>query len=171
MAVNVSPRQLQDAAFAETVARCLAEHGLCPADVELEITETVVLRSDTATSATIASLQIAGMGFALDDFGTGYSSLSYLNRFRFRRVKIDRSFVNEIRGKGDAPSLAHGIVAMAKGLGVLVTAEGVETLEQARVLRRLGCHEMQGHLFSEAVASEAFAEIVAAGIPAEFGRV
>jgi diguanylate cyclase (GGDEF)-like protein len=157
MAVNVSAAQLRDSAWAETVLETLRSTGLDPAHLDIEITETAILQDDPVTDANLARLQEIGVGIALDDFGMGYSSLSLLRRFRFTRLKIDRSFVSEIyeSGEGD-DSLTGAILAMAHSLGLPVVAEGVETSKQANFLRSRGCEELQGYLLGRAVAPSSF---------------
>jgi predicted signal transduction protein with EAL and GGDEF domain/CHASE3 domain sensor protein len=156
IAVNVSSQQLKQSKLVETVARLLEETGLSPANLDLEFTESALIREDAVTTATIRGLKELGMGLALDDFGTGYSSLSYLRRVPFDRVKIDRFFVGEITSDAEGGKLVAAIITMAHSLDLGVVAEGVETLEQAEFLRRQGCDELQGFLFSQAVPPEEF---------------
>jgi EAL domain-containing protein (putative c-di-GMP-specific phosphodiesterase class I) len=146
VAVNVSGRQFQQADLARRLERLLRRLGLPPSAVELELTETALMREDASTSQAISDLQRLGVGLALDDFGTGYSSLSYLRRFPVQRVKIDRSFVQDMaRNERDA-ALANAVTMLAHGLGMRVVAEGVETGEQLACLRDLNCDEAQGYL-------------------------
>jgi len=160
MAVNVSPRQLQDAEFAERLARLLAETGLPAERLELEITESL-LTDDASASASAANLRrITEMGvrLAIDDFGTGYSNLSKLKRFTVSRLKIDRSFMQQLEpGSGNA-AIATAIIALGTGLGIEVIGEGVETEAQRRWLLAAGCRHAQGWLFGRAVPVERFAQ-------------
>ena len=156
IAVNVSPHQLRQPGWPETVARVLRETGLSPVHLELEMTETAILQHDDATTAALRELDDMGVGLALDDFGTGYSSLSYLRRYPFDRVKIDRSFVGDITANPHDAALTAAILAMAQSLDLQVVAEGVETLEQAEFLRERGCDELQGYLFSRPLPAEEF---------------
>jgi diguanylate cyclase (GGDEF)-like protein len=151
MAVNVSGIQLRQSSFPETVAQALQESGLSPSHLEIEITESTIMRDDPVTVNSLRRLDEMGVGLALDDFGTGYSSLSYLRRFPITRLKIDRSFVSELSGNPEIAALTEAIVTMARALRLKVVAEGVEALEQVEQLRGLGCDELQGYFFSEAV--------------------
>ena len=132
----------------QVVVGALAASGLPARRLELEITETVLLEDSEATLATLFRLRELGVRIAMDDFGTGYSSLSYLQSFPFDRIKIDRSFVKDITVATGSLNIVRAIAAMAKGLGMAATAEGVETQEQMDTVRSEGCTEMQGFLFS-----------------------
>jgi len=156
IAVNVSGHQLRQPGWSQTVARTLEETGLSPAQLELEVTETAILQNDGATNLALRELDDMGVGICLDDFGTGYSSLSHLRRFPIHRVKIDRSFVSDITANPDDAALTSAILAMAQNLRIGVVAEGVETLEQAEFLRKRGCDELQGFLFSKPVPAVDF---------------
>jgi diguanylate cyclase (GGDEF)-like protein/PAS domain S-box-containing protein len=147
MAVNLSPRQFQQTDLCEVVARALEESGLDPRLLELEITESTAMRNTDRTIATLAELRELGVRIALDDFGTGHSSLSYLRRFPIDRVKIDREFVAEIDKSRSNRAIVSAVVAMAHGLDLAVTAEGVETEEQVEFLVQERCEEVQGFLF------------------------
>src|SRR6185437_1040074 len=119
-----------------------------------EITEAVLIRDDEEALAILHQLRDLGVRIALDDFGTGYSSLSYLRRFPFDKIKIDRSFVTDIAEVGGSSPIVQAVVSMAAARSMTTTAEGVETETQREVLRRLGCCQMQGYLFSPAVPAE-----------------
>jgi EAL domain-containing protein (putative c-di-GMP-specific phosphodiesterase class I) len=147
MSVNVSGRQLEDPGFAATVAALLATTGVAPARLCLEFTESVLLRDSEALRATLAELRRIGVRLGLDDFGTGYSSLGYLRNFELDVLKIPREFVEQVGAAGGTPALAHSIVALADALDLRVVAEGVETVEQADALRRMGCGMAQGWYF------------------------
>ncbi len=150
LAVNVSPVQFRNHAFALKVASTLAESGLPASRLELEITEAVLIRDDEVALAILHQLRAIGVRVALDDFGTGYSSLSYLQRFPFDKIKIDRSFVNDIVESDGSCVIIQAVVNIAAARNMTTTAEGVETELQRELLRTLGCTEMQGYLFSPA---------------------
>ena len=153
MAVNVSPLQFRRTDFVEVVERTLAETDFDPARLELELTESVLIGNvDTAETAMLR-LKALGVRIALDDFGTGYSSLLYLRRFPFDKLKIDRSFVLSIEGAADAAAIVHAVVGLGRGLGMQVTAEGVETADQHLFLRAAGVHSMQGYRFGRPVTA------------------
>ena len=129
--------------------RILAETGFDPHRLELELTESTLLGNVDDAEKAMHRLKARGVRFALDDFGTDYSSLLYLRRFPFDRIKIDRSFVRSIETAADAASIVHAIVSLGRGLGMKVTAEGVETAEQQLFLRAAGVHSMQGYRFGK----------------------
>ncbi len=156
LSVNISGRQIREEDFVATVSNALEESGLDPSLLELEITETSIIRDGPAAAATLNELADMGIRFALDDFGTGYSSLSYVARFPIHRLKIDRSFVAEIGETEESAKLVGAIVALARHLDLAVVAEGVETVEQADRLREWGCDEIQGYLFSRALPPAEF---------------
>jgi EAL domain-containing protein (putative c-di-GMP-specific phosphodiesterase class I) len=150
VAVNVSPIQFRNPALALKVAAALAASGLRANRLELEITEAVLIRDDNAALAILHQLRAIGVRIALDDFGTGYSSLSYLQRFPFDKIKIDRCFVSDIAGSDGSLAIVQAVVNIAAARNMTTTAEGVETEPQRELLRKLGCTEMQGYLFSAA---------------------
>ena len=150
LAVNVSPVQFKSGTLALKIMAALAASGLPASRLELEITEAVLIRDDETALAILHQLRAIGVRIALDDFGTGYSSLSYLQRFPFDKIKIDRCFVNDIGEPGGSSSIVQAVVNIAAARNMTTTAEGVETEEQQRLLRMLGCSEMQGYLFSPA---------------------
>ncbi|HUL88667.1 MAG TPA: EAL domain-containing protein [Pseudolabrys sp.] len=152
IAVNVSSLQFRRIDFVEVVQRILTETRFDPTRLELELTESVLLGNvDTAEDAMLR-LKALGVRLALDDFGTGYSSLLYLRRFPFDKLKIDRSFVRSIEKAADAAAIVHAIVSLGRGLGMKVTAEGVETADQQLFLRAAGVHSMQGYRFGRPVS-------------------
>jgi diguanylate cyclase (GGDEF)-like protein/PAS domain S-box-containing protein len=162
IAVNLSPLQFDDPAFVETVEAALARWKLPPNRLELEITESVFLDERPQTSAMLARLQGLGIDFALDDFGTGYSSLGYLQKIAFRRIKIDRSFVQGSASQTqESTAIVQAIVALAERLGMETTAEGTETREEFEAMRRLGCGQMQGWYFGRPVPAEETARLLA----------
>ena len=157
VAVNVSPLQFRRSDFAELVESTLAETGFDPARLELEITESVLIGNFETAEASMLRLKALGVRLALDDFGTGYSSLLYLRRFPFDKLKIDRSFVLSIEKAADAAAIVHAVVSLGRGLGMKVTAEGVETADQHLFLRAAGVHQMQGYRFGRAMTPDKIA--------------
>jgi EAL domain-containing protein (putative c-di-GMP-specific phosphodiesterase class I) len=157
VAVNVSTRQLRDDDFARRALEIVRRNGLQPADLELEITESVFIGNAEATIGQLHTLRAAGVALSLDDFGTGYSSLSYLHRLPITCVKVDRSFVAALGQRDSALALTRTIVALAGALDLQVVAEGVETEQQAALLRKLGCGKLQGFLFSKPLSAQDFA--------------
>ena len=153
LAVNVSPIQLKCPTLSLKVAGALAASGLAANRLELEITEAVLIRDDEMALAILHQLRELGIRIALDDFGTGYSSLSYLKRFPFDKIKIDRCFVSDVAEIDGSSAIVQAVVNIAATRNITTTAEGVETPEQKEMLRRLGCTEMQGYLFSAAKPS------------------
>jgi diguanylate cyclase (GGDEF)-like protein/PAS domain S-box-containing protein len=149
LAVNVSPIQLKNRTLALRIAAALAASGLTPGRLEIEITEAVLIHDDETALAILHQLRAIGVRIALDDFGTGFSSLSYLKRFPFDKIKIDRCFVSDIEVDGSA-AIVQAVVNIAAARHMTTTAEGVETEPQREILRKLGCTEMQGYLFSAA---------------------
>jgi diguanylate cyclase (GGDEF)-like protein len=168
VAVNLSPTQFRDAGLVETVDRALHESGLEPNRLELEITETTVLETNSATVDALWKLHGRGVRIALDDFGTGYSSLSYLRRFPFDKIKIDRSFIRDLGHEKDDSSIILAIIGLADSMNMAVTAEGVETAEQAALLTSYGCAQAQGYLFCRPVEPAELIRIITAAeqIPA-----
>ena len=163
LAVNVSPVQFKSGTLALKIMAALAASGLPASRLELEITEAVLIRDDETALAILHQLRAIGVHIALDDFGTGYSSLSYLQRFPFDKIKIDRCFVNDIAEPGGgSSSIVQAVVNIAAARNMTTTAEGVETEEQQRLLRMLGCSEMQGYLFSPAKPAAELIELFAA---------
>jgi diguanylate cyclase (GGDEF)-like protein/PAS domain S-box-containing protein len=157
VAVNLSPAQFRNPGLPQAVSGALAESGLPAGRLVLEITESVLLQEDQTNLAILRELGRLGLRIALDDFGTGFSSLAYLLRFPFDKIKIDRSFVAGLPAK-ESKAVIRAVVSMSRSLGISVTAEGVETAEQRDALRRLGCSDAQGYLFSRPVpASEVMA--------------
>jgi EAL domain-containing protein (putative c-di-GMP-specific phosphodiesterase class I) len=155
LAVNVSPLQFRRQDFVEVVERILAETGFDPRRLELELTESTLLGNVDEAERAMRRLKAHGVRFALDDFGTGYSSLQYLRRFPFDKIKIDRSFTRSIETAPDAASIVHAIVSLGRGLGMKVTAEGVETAEQQLFLRAAGVHLLQGYRFGKPASADA----------------
>jgi len=156
VAVNLSPRQFNDGLVAR-IERCLARSGLEPAALELEITERLLMSDTDTVLPMLNALTALGVRISVDDFGTGYSSLSYLKRFPLHNLKIDRSFVAGLPDHRDSIAITQAVVAMAHSLGMNVTAEGVETAEQAAFLRAIKCDKQQGYFYSRPVGANAYA--------------
>ncbi len=173
IAVNISPTQLRNPKFAARVFEILQHTGMEPRDLELEITESILLEEEHISSQNLRTFRAAGIQVALDDFGTGYSSLGYLQRYAVDRIKIDRSFVNQLTDGHVSVAIVQAMMTLAHAMGIAVTAEGVETAEQARILGRLGCNTFQGFLFSAAVSRERIKAIFAepAGVIAAPSKV
>ncbi len=146
VAVNLSPVQFRHADLAERVIAILKDTGLPPERLELEVTEGVLIDDSARALSTLKALKQAGIRISLDDFGTGYSSLSYLQSFPFDKIKIDRSFIGNMPTNEDSRSIVRAIIALARSLRITVTAEGVETEEQLRLLRSEDCNQVQGYL-------------------------
>ncbi|CAG0950523.1 partial putative signaling protein, partial [Rhodocyclaceae bacterium] len=162
ISVNVSALQFAAPDFADNVARVLAEVGLDPAQLELEITENVLMKRGGAVPATIRRLKELGVYLTLDDFGTGYCSLAYLQAFAIDRLKIDRSFVQDLECNPDNAAIVRAVISLARALKLDVVAEGVETDDQTSFLREHGCGETQGFLTGRPMPAEAVADFVAA---------
>jgi diguanylate cyclase (GGDEF)-like protein/PAS domain S-box-containing protein len=162
LCVNVSPRQLERGDFAGLLQRMLADAGLPPGQLEVEVTETA-LRAGAASLRQLDTLKGLGVAIAIDDFGTGYSSLSALKHLPLDRLKVDRSFVHDLPGDPSAVAIVETIVAMSRTLGLRVTAEGIETSAQLAALRRIGCESGQGFLLGVPMAADAFAGRLRAG--------
>jgi diguanylate cyclase (GGDEF)-like protein len=155
IAVNISVAQLTAAGLRESVEQALRESGLLPSRLELEVTESVFMGDDAATLAALTSLQALGVRLVLDDFGKGYSSFGYLSRACFAKIKIDQLFVRgAANGQHESLAIVNSILALANGLGVETTAEGIETLAQAELMVHLGCSQLQGFLFGRPVTAE-----------------
>jgi diguanylate cyclase (GGDEF)-like protein len=159
VAVNISAAQLCGSGIAETVLGALATSGLVPSRLELEVTESIFIGDDVSTLAALERLRAIGVRLVLDDFGKGYSSFGYLSRAQFSKIKIDRSFVaGAAEGERDCSAIVRAILALARGLSVETTAEGVENEREAAVMRALGCDQLQGYLFGRPVPAEELGE-------------
>jgi len=154
VAVNLSPKQFKDEKLIETIVNALARSGLAPHRLELEITETLLLEESVSTRETLHQLRALGVRISLDDFGVGYSSLSYLRSFPFDKIKIDKSFVNDLVAKPDCRAIIRAVTDLGLRLGMVTTAEGVETEEQIAILQAVGCTEAQGYYFSPPRAAD-----------------
>jgi diguanylate cyclase (GGDEF)-like protein len=163
VAVNVSPHQFRSPGFVDTVARALGAVGLESHRLELELTESVLVKNREAASLVLTRLKALGVRIAVDDFGTGYSSLSYLSQLPIDCLKIDRSFVQRVHQRSGDAAIAQAIISLAHSLGLRAVAEGVEMAEQLEFLRSHGCDEGQGNYFSPAVAPNAVVQLAKVG--------
>ncbi len=162
VAVNLSPLQFRAGNLLSVVMDALKQSGLPARRLELEITETLLLEKSDEVIATLHALRALGVRISMDDFGTGYSSLSYLRSFPFDKIKIDQSFVRDLGANRDAQAIVRSIISLGKGLGVTITAEGVETEAELGCLRTEGCHEGQGFLFSKARPNNEIVQLLTA---------
>ena len=160
IAVNLSPSQFRAGSLTTTVGKILEETGLAPRRLELEITEGVLLTDEKGTLQTLQQLRAFGLRISMDDFGTGYSSLSYLRRFPFDKIKIDRSFISQVPEDAESAAIVKAIITMGSCLGMSITVEGVETLEQFDFSVAEGCNTIQGYHISRPLTAEAFASFV-----------
>jgi EAL domain-containing protein (putative c-di-GMP-specific phosphodiesterase class I) len=171
VAVNVSPIQFRHKNFPMAVERILKETGMDPSRLELELTEGVVVKDADQAENAIIELRARGVRLALDDFGIGYSSLIYLRRFAFDKIKIDKSFLQSMEMTGESAIILHSIVHLGRALGLTVTAEGIENEDQQRFLQALGCHELQGFLFSQPIDADELATVIEQRRPSLHGGV
>ena len=155
MAVNVSALEFRDHRLLDSLQAALQESGVSPGELEVEITESVLMAETDTSLRIIARLHELGVGIAIDDFGTGYSSLSYLKRLLPTQLKIDRSFVRDADTDSDSRAIVTGVISLAKALGLNMVAEGVETEQQRQFLRDAGCHTLQGFLIARPLAVDA----------------
>jgi diguanylate cyclase (GGDEF)-like protein/PAS domain S-box-containing protein len=163
VAVNISARQFREKDLLQLVASILAESGLAPSQLELEVTESVIMHDEQQVIASLQAFRDIGVRLSVDDFGTGYSSLSYLKRFPVHRLKIDQSFVRELTSHADDAAIAQAVITLGHSLNLRVIAEGVETPEQLAFLRRNQCDEMQGYLFGKPVPADEFGKLLESG--------
>jgi len=154
LAVNLSLQQFRHESLLPNLDAALLESGFPTGRLELELTESIAMDDPEQAVRIVQALRERGVLLSIDDFGTGYSSLSYLKRLRLNKLKIDKSFIDDIDRDGTDVSIVTAIVGMAQGLGMTTIAEGVETAGQLEVLGRLGCDEVQGYLFSKPLAAE-----------------
>ncbi|MBK1718184.1 EAL domain-containing protein [Thiocystis violacea] len=160
IAVNLCAQQVGDAAFGDNILDVLKRTGARPEHLELEFTETVLIEADARTQSDIVRLSELGIQFAIDDFGTGFSSLQYLRKFRTDKIKIDREFIQDVvHDAGDA-EIVKATIALGTALGLITTAEGVETEDQAEFLRRHGCHHVQGYLYARPLPAGEIEQVI-----------
>jgi predicted signal transduction protein with EAL and GGDEF domain len=169
VAVNISAVQFRNPGLMQVIVGALAASGLDPTRLEIEITETVLLHNKDATLAVLHQLRALGVRIAMDDFGTGYSSLTYLQCFPFDKIKIDRSFVKDITENSGSLNIVRAVAALARGMGMMATAEGVETREQLDQITSEGCTEMQGFLFSQPIPAREIERLFLSGYEARNG--
>ena len=151
VSINLSPVQFRNRRLLSVIVDALSESGLTPNRLQVEITETALMDDGEATLAMLRDLRALGVRVALDDFGTGYSSLNYLRRFPFDKIKIDKSFVDDIHSDAQSRAIVRAIMELTTALGMTTVAEGVEKLSQLFELRALGCDEVQGYVISAAI--------------------
>jgi len=164
VSVNLSARQFQQAGLAQRVQAALARSGLPPRCLEIEITESTVMRDTAEAASVLRSLKALGVALSIDDFGTGYSSLSYLKRFPIDVLKIDRSFISDVTADANDAAITRAIIALAHTLNLEAVAEGAETAEQVAFLRENGCDEIQGYYFSPPVWPEQIEALLDRGV-------
>ena len=162
IAINLSAQQFDDPRLLDDMDHVLLQTGFDPFQLEVEITETAVMADPEKAMKLLQQIRERGIGVAIDDFGMGHSSLAYLKRFPADTLKIDRAFVRDIVESQNDLAIATAIIAMGHTMGMKVIAEGVETHEQLEILRRCGCDDFQGFLFSPAVTSEEFQNLLLA---------
>jgi EAL domain-containing protein (putative c-di-GMP-specific phosphodiesterase class I) len=147
LSINVSALQLRDPNLTAQIGACLKRHGVRASDIELELTESILMESVDLTLRQLQALKELGLVLSIDDFGTGYSSLTYLSRFPIDKLKIDRSFVHDMLDDPNDRAITMAIIGLGQTLNLQIVAEGVELPEHARVLRAAQCDELQGYLF------------------------
>jgi EAL domain-containing protein (putative c-di-GMP-specific phosphodiesterase class I) len=164
MGVNISAIEFRNENFLEGVFTILKDTGLDPASLELELTESVLMKHPESTASVLQALRAKGVQVAVDDFGTGYSSLSYLQKFSIDALKIDQSFVRRITTAPDETAIVTAVIGMARNLKLRVVAEGVETLKELEFLQAHQCDEAQGYYFGRPIVAEQFAKLLETGI-------
>jgi EAL domain-containing protein (putative c-di-GMP-specific phosphodiesterase class I) len=172
LSLNLSPQYLDRGDFFEKMRGALVRYGIAPSQIEVEITENICIRNPQHAIEQLNKLGQLGVSVAIDDFGTGYSSLAYLHRFPVHTIKIDQSFVKEIHDEYGHYPVVLAIISIARGLGLNLIAEGVETESQARYLRANGCMTMQGYLYHRPMPLGRFTDVLRGqGLPAGSGNV
>ena len=159
-AINISALQLRQSNFLDQISDALARHRLLPTQLEVEITEGILMEDTQRTMRMLEGLRSLGVKVALDDFGTGYSSLSYLTRFPFTALKIDRSFIRDCNRNGQSAAIVQTIIQLCKNLNMEVVAEGVETIQELRLLMERRCDVIQGFFFSKPLEAHTLTEYV-----------
>jgi EAL domain-containing protein (putative c-di-GMP-specific phosphodiesterase class I) len=163
LAVNLSGRQFDQEDLVRSIAEVVEATTFEPADLELELTESSIMRDPDQAVDKLQALDRLGIRLSIDDFGTGYSSLAHLKRFPIKTLKIDQSFIQDITTNPDDAAIAQAIIALAESLRLKVIAEGVETRGQLDLLRRYHCDQMQGYLFSKPLPAEQMLELLRSG--------
>jgi EAL domain-containing protein (putative c-di-GMP-specific phosphodiesterase class I) len=160
VSVNIAPAQFKDGRLLEILRAALKDSGLAPHRLELEVTETVLLPASGDAPAQLAAIRALGCHIAMDDFGTGYSSLTQLRSFPFDRLKVDRSFIRDLPESPQSLAILRSVVGLGRSLGIAVTAEGVETPDQMRLLILEGCNSAQGYLIGKPQEPAAYAAMI-----------
>lgn len=160
VAVNISARQFRTGDLPHLIRKILADSGLEPGFLELELTESMIMDDPAKAEMTLRAVKDLGVSLSLDDFGMGYSSLNYLRRFPFDNLKIDRSFIRDATSNASEAAVVTSIISIAHNLGIAAIAEGVETQRQLAFLRQNGCDTFQGYLFSKPLPAEQFADLL-----------
>ena len=163
IAVNISALEFRNHRLIDTLTRAMADFGVEPHELEIELTESVLMTDTDTTRLIVERLHKLGLPLAVDDFGTGYSSLAYLKHLRPSKIKIDRSFVRDLPGDEDDRVLVQAIVQLATAMGIRVVAEGVETAAQREFLQGIGCGVLQGYLIGRPMPAEAFEHLALGG--------
>jgi diguanylate cyclase (GGDEF)-like protein len=163
MGINLSPREFERSDLFERIATPMNHHCVPAEAIEIEITESLLMKDAESVIAKVRQLRRTGMGISIDDFGTRYSSLNYLRRFSVSTVKIDQSFVRDLGFSHGSDAIVHAIIGIARSFGLHVLAEGVENESQRTALLRLGCQEMQGYLFSKPLPAAELEKMLSAG--------
>ena len=163
MGVNLFDAQLKSEPLSKLVQLCLDKSGLPARQLELEITENIMLNDVGSSKRELQALHDMGVGLAFDDYGTGYASLAFLKLFPITRLKIDRGFISNVKAKGDDAAIVMAIISLAKRFGLSVIAEGVETKEQESLLRKWRCPQAQGYLYSKPLPVRRFTELLSHG--------
>jgi len=156
IAINISANLLLDAMFMSELYKTVENSGIPPANILIEITESSAMLEPVETAAVLRNMKDYGFTLAIDDFGTGYSSLAYLNKFAVDQVKIDQSFVKDLATSQESRSIVKAIIRMCEALGYETLAEGIETIEQAKILQEFGCKKLQGFLIARPLNQEEF---------------
>jgi EAL domain-containing protein (putative c-di-GMP-specific phosphodiesterase class I) len=165
IAINVSGRQLEDPLFVSRLLTTMHEIGCSASQLSIELTESTLMTRHERIMSALEQLRAAGLSIAIDDFGTGYSSMAYLKNFPVSKLKIDRSFINDVTEDPQDMAITAAMIALGRGLNMHVVAEGVESAEQATLLRSLGCSSLQGYHFSRPLPAAEFLEFCAARRP------
>jgi len=167
--VNIAPAQFKDGRLVAILRSALAESGLAPHRLEVEVTETVLLQASGDAPSQLAAIRALGCHIAMDDFGTGYSSLTQLRSFPFDRLKVDRSFVRDLPESAQSLAILRSVIGLGRSLGIAVTAEGVETPDQMRLLILEGCNSAQSSLIGKPQNAAAYAALIANPPPEGLG--
>ncbi|MCX7323219.1 MAG: EAL domain-containing protein, partial [Hyphomicrobiales bacterium] len=161
LAINLSPVQFRRKDTVSTILKHVTDSGIDPHRIEIEVTEGVLVEDVEGAIHILKQFREAGMHVALDDFGTGYSSLSYLRRFPFDKLKVDQSFVRNLGGGPGSAAIIHAVVSLGRAMGLIVHAEGIETLEHHIFLRASGCHHLQGFYFARPMSADGISAMAA----------